>query len=179
MVGLETFKGRPVTLTSALLATWLATGAATPLGEPELAAVLRDAYHAEAGADVPRPLLVAAWAHVALETGRALGGVEGRPMITSRGFNLGSVGAVEGPHHYVAGHRHRTGVDHIDAARAYWRAVLPCSGAVRAMMDGSAAATAGALAACGYHRTEVEAYGRALRALSGTAERAVAVCEGP
>ncbi len=164
-------------LASALLATWLATGAATPLGEPELAAVLRDAYHAEAGADVPRELLVAAWAHVALETGRSLAGE--RPMITSRGFNLGSVGAVAGPHHYVAGHRHRTGTDHIDAARAYWRAVLPCSGAVRGMMDGSAAATAGALAACGYHRTEVEAYARTLRALSGTAERAVAVCEGP
>ena len=167
-----------MTLATALLATWLATGAATPLGEPELAAVLRDAYHAEAGGDVPRPLLVAAWAHVALETGRELAGVEGRPMITSRGFNLGSVGAATGPHHYVAGHKHRTGTDHIDAARAYWRALLPCSGAVRAMMDGSAAATAGALAACGYHRTEVEAYGRALRALSGTAERAVAVCEG-
>ncbi len=164
-------------LASALLATWLATGAATPLGEPELAAVLRDAYHAEAGADVPRELLVAAWAHVALETGRSLAGE--RPLITSRGYNLGSVGALEGPHHYVAGHRHRTGTDHVDAARAYWRAVLPCSGAVRGMMDGSAAATAGALAACGYHRTEVGAYARTLRALSGTAERAVAVCEGP
>jgi hypothetical protein len=163
-------------LAAALLATWLTAGAPTPLGEPELAAVLRDAYHAEAGADVPRPLLVAAWGHVAMETGRSLAGE--RPMVTSRGYNLGSVGAAAGPHHYVAGHRHRTGVDHVDAARAYWRALLPCSGAVRAMLDGSAVATAGALAACGYHRTEVEAYARALRALSGTAERAVAVCEG-
>ena len=165
-------------IATALLATWLATGAATPLGEPELAAVLRDAYHAEAGADVPRELLVAAWAHVAMETGRSLGGTEGRPMVTSRGFNLGSVGSVVGPYHYVAGHRHRTGVDHVDAARAYWRAVLPCRGAVRGMLDGSVQATAQGLAACGYHRTEVEAYARALRALSGTAERAVAVCEG-
>ena len=163
-------------IATALLATWLATGAATPLGEPELAAVLRDAYHAEAGADVPRELLVAAWAHVAMETGRSLAGE--RPMVTSRGYNLGSVGAATGPHHYVAGHKHRTGVDHVDAARAYWRAVLPCSGAVRGMLDGSATVTAQGLAACGYHRTEVEAYARALRALSGTAERAVAVCEG-
>lgn len=163
-------------IATALLATWLATGAATPLGEPELAAVLRDAYHAEAGADVPRELLVAAWAHVAMETGRSLAGE--RPMVTSRGYNLGSVGAATGPHHYVAGHKHRTGVDHVDAARAYWRAVLPCRGAVRGMLDGSAQATAQGLAACGYHRTEVEAYARALRALSGTAERAVAVCEG-
>lgn len=167
-----------MTLATALLATWLTAGAPTPIGEPELAAVLRDAYHAEAGADVPRALLVAAWAHVAMETGRVVGGAEGRPMVTSRGFNLGSVGAASGPHHYVAGHRHRTGTDHIDAAQAYWRAVLPCRGAVRGMLDGSAAATAQGLAACGYHRTEVDRYARALRALSGTAERAVAVCEG-
>ena len=163
-------------IATALLATWLATGAATPLGEPELAAVLRDAYHAEAGADVPRELLVAAWAHVAMETGRSLAGE--RPMVLSRGYNLGSVGAATGPHHYVAGHRHRTGTDHIDAAQAYWRAVLPCRGAVRGMLDGSVQATAQGLAACGYHRTEVATYARALRALSGTAERAVAVCEG-
>jgi hypothetical protein len=166
-------------IASVVFAAWLISGELTPIGEPELAAVLRDAYHAEAGADVPRPLLVGAWGHVAIETGRLLGTPEGRPMITSRGFNLGSVGASGEPYHYVAGHRHRTGTDHVDGARAYWRALLPCTGAVRGMLDGDPTVTAQALAACGYHRTEVQLYARALRQISGTADAAVRVCEGP
>jgi hypothetical protein len=41
-------------IASVVFAAWLISGELTPIGEPELAAVLRDAYHAEAGADVPR-----------------------------------------------------------------------------------------------------------------------------
>ena len=99
-------------------------------------------------------------------------------MITSRGFNLGSVGASEQPYHFVAGHKHRTGTDHVDGARAYWRALLPCTRAVRGMLDGDALVTAQALAACGYHRTEPAFYARALGQISGTADAAVRVCEG-
>lgn len=53
----------------------------TPLGEPETAAVLRDAYHAVAGDFPPRPLLSSATTHILFETGRSLAGP--RPMVTS------------------------------------------------------------------------------------------------
>lgn len=60
----------------------------TPIGELELSAVLRDAYHHETGSFPRRELLASAWAHVALETGR------GRASIH---HNLGAVGWTGGP----------------------------------------------------------------------------------
>lgn len=155
-----------------LTACLLAVALATPLGEPELAAVLRDGYHAVTGRRVRRGLLVGATAQVMLETGR--GEVDGRMMILSRGHNLGAVGAAKGqPCHAVSGHRHRTGTDHVDAARAYWRAALRCSAGMRGLEDGDAHEAARGLAACGYHRTDVATYARGLAGLRGTAWRAV------
>lgn len=135
----------------------------TPLGELELAAVLRDAYHHETGAFPRRELLASAWAHVALETGR------GRASIH---HNLGAVGWTGGPFFRVAGQRLQVYPDFIDAARGYWTIVLRCSSAVRAFSDGDLVSAAGSLQRCGYHRSDVDGYARGLTSLRGAGMRA-------
>lgn len=139
----------------------------TPIGEAELAAVLRDAHHAETGAFPPRQRLTMATAHVMFETGRAGG------YVASEQHNLGAIGAPSGPFVRVGGHRLRAAPDFVDAARAYWRTVLRCGSAVRAFDDFAPEEAGQALGRCRFHRSDSVAYGRALRGLVGSAERAV------
>jgi hypothetical protein len=141
----------------------------TPIGEAELAAVLRDAHHAETGAFPPRQRLTMATAHVMFETGRAGG------FVASEQHNLGAIGAPSGPFVKVAGHRLRAAPDFVDGARAYWRTVLRCGSAVRAFDDFAPEEAARALNRCGYSRTPDDRYGRALRGLVGSAGQAVSV----
>lgn len=136
----------------------------TPLGEPELAAVLRDAHHAVTHAFPQRRRLVSATDHVMFETGRGK---------ASRCNNLGAIGAVKGPFFRIAGHRLAAFPDFIEGARAYWKTVLRCTSAMRAFDDDNLTEAAYALGRCKYHRTPNDAYARGLNGLRGAAVRAV------
>lgn len=141
----------------------------TPIGEAELAAVLRDAHHAESGRFPPRQRLTMATAHVLFETGRAGG------MVASEQHNLGAIGAPAGPFFRVAGHSLRAAPDFIEGARAYWRTVLRCGSGVRAFDDFSPEEAGRALGRCRYFAADQYVYSTGMRGLIGAAERAVAV----
>lgn len=128
----------------------------TPLGELELAAVLRDGHHFVFGTFPSRRRLGVAWAQTALECGR------GAKTI---GWNVGQIGALEGqPFHWIAGHKFRDYDDAIDGARSYWFAVKPFTRALHSFDAGDPGGAARALSGH-YFRANADDYARAMLAL--------------
>ncbi len=107
-----------------------------------------------------------AWAQAALECGRGARAVN---------WNFGNVGAsASAPHHVIAGQSFASYEDAIEGAQGYWLAVRAvCSGSLRAFDDGDPEGAADRLSRCGYHRSDVDAYGAAMSALYGHALRRV------
>lgn len=139
---------------------------ATPIGQVELAAVLRDSHHEVFGRFPSARRLRTAWAHVAFENGQ---GSE------SWCHNLGMVGADRGRAHFLVGGSRLAALPSFrDGAALYWRTVRRlCSGALAFFDAGDGYGAGLALGRCGYHRTEPEAYARAVRDLGGAAGAAV------
>lgn len=143
---------------SLLLAAALACAQPTPLGELELAAVLRDGHHAVFGRFPSRQRLASAWAHVALESGRGA---------RSCSHNIGSIGARgDAPAYVIAGARFAVEPSFRDGAEAYWRTLRRCTSALGAFDSGDVRYAAVRLARCGYHRSDVDTYGDALAGLA-------------
>lgn len=151
---------------AALLLT-LATCGPTPIGKPELAAVLRDGHHAVFGVFPSRARLRSAWAQSALEVGQGA---------RSRCHDVASIGA--GPHEpffVVAGAHFGARRDFLDGAIAYWTTVRRCEAALHAFDAELPEEAAFALRRCGYYRVSEALYAAGLRGLRGAARRAVAV----
>ena len=148
----------------ALAITAQVQATSTPIGEPELAAVLRDAHYAVVHRFPSRHRLVSSTTHVMFETGRGA---------ASKCHNLGAIGAIKGPFFRIAGHRLMAFEDFIDAGKAYWRTVPKCTSAVQAFDEERLTDASASLARCGYHRTKTDVYARGLTGLVGVAWRAV------
>ena len=149
-------------LCAVLAAGILCSRTPTPIGELELAAVLRDAHGAVFQASPSAHRLAIAWAQAALECGRGQRAVN---------WNFGNVGAAaQQPHHVIAGQSFASYQDAVEGAQGYWRAIAAvCSGALRAFDDGDPAGAARRLARCHYHQADVDSYSAAMTSLYGHA----------
>lgn len=152
---------------------------ATPLGELELAAVLRDAHTHIFGEPPSTHCLAVAWAQCAEEHGR------GRFIWCHNIGNVTAFGSWSGDYyviHFKPGTnpndaptmRFRAHADFIDGARDYWNVLRVHYGHALLVFDsGGAAAAAASLKAAGYFTAPLEPYARSMVSLYETALRHV------
>lgn len=132
--------------------------AKAPIGDGELAAVLRDGHEAVFGYPAPRRRLAGVWALARLE-GSRVGICNG---------NLGSIHAGKGqPYCFHGGYRFAWAANHREHAERLWRLLRDHYRGALAWWDaGDVDAAARSLARAGYHRTDAAVYGRGLRTLT-------------
>lgn len=129
----------------------------TPIGDVELALVLREAHADVFGHPPPARRLAGVWALARLEGSRV-----------GWCHNLGSVGATGAtPYCIHGGRRHAWAPTHREGAARLWRVLRQSySGALARFDAGDVDGAAGVLARAGYHRADPEVYRRGLRTLS-------------
>jgi hypothetical protein len=136
----------------------------TPLGEKQLMNVLKHTHQEVFDRPASRERLAMAWAQVALENGR------GKLTLN---HNLGNVGAIKNQRYYRKGPaRFRSFSAFHEGGRAYWNVLKNnCAGALQTFRSMDPMLTAKKLRRCGYHRTEVELYGKVLHGLMWTGHK--------
>jgi hypothetical protein len=134
------------------------TKTATPIGDVELATVLRDAHLEVFGEPASKARLAVAWGQIAFENGR------GKETFN---YNLGNIGPYKGRPYYKQGlSRFRAFTGFHEAAKVYWELLRDrCSGAMHSFDAMDALYTATKLRRCGYHGADIDLYARGLGSL--------------
>ncbi len=137
----------------------------TPIGEPELAAVLRDGHNAVFGYFPSKKRLAVGWAQVALENGR------GKKTFN---HNLGKITSFGTRPYYVQKHRFRAHNNFREGAEDYWRVVNKmCKRALPHFDKGDPYTAAQILSSCGYYEADKYKYGKSMQWLYNYANKKV------
>jgi len=126
----------------------------TPIGKPEMAAVLRDAHYSVFGYFPSKRRLAVAWAQVAIEN---------RQGLEVYNHNLGNITSGKDRPYYVKRNRFRAHKTFSDGAIDYWNVVKKmCSRSFKYFNKGQPYQAAQVLKQCGYYGANADRYGKAM-----------------
>jgi hypothetical protein len=126
----------------------------TPIGKPELAAVLRDGHYAVFGYFPSDERLAVAWAQVAIEN---------RQGLEVYNHNLGNITSGKNRPYYVKHNRFRAHKTFSDGAIDYWNVVKKlCRSSFKHFDKGEPYQAAQVLKRCGYYGADSDKYGKAM-----------------
>lgn len=125
----------------------------TPVSELQLAEALIVAHRDVAKKRANGHRISVAWAQVALESGRGA---------RTRAYNIGQIDNGKARYKTLR-----------EGAQAYWRAVGRCKSSLGYFDVGDAYGAGKSLRKCGYHRTDPEVYGEAMRKLKADFDKEI------
>jgi len=129
----------------------------TPIGQLELAAVLRNGHYAVFKKFPSDKRLAVGWAQVAIENGQGY---------HTFNHNLGNINSAKTRPYYVKHHRFKSHKDFMDGAADYWKIVNGmCKSSLVAFDAGAPRWAAYRLHACGYYGADPTEYGKAMQQL--------------
>ena len=137
----------------------------TPIGKPELAAVLRDGHLAALGHKPNKKRLAVAWAQVALENR------QGKEVYN---YNLGNITSSKSRPFFVKRNRFRAHRNFNEGAADYWKVVHKmCKRSLKYFDRGQPRLAARQLYRCGYYKADPNKYANSMLWLYRYANRKV------
>lgn len=126
----------------------------TPIGQLELAQVLKNSHYSVFGEFPSDKRLAVAWAQVAIENGQGY---------QTFNHNLGNINSAKSRPYYLKHHRFKSHKDFIDGGIDYWKIVHKmCRSSLPAFDAGAPRWAANRLSACGYYGADKTKYGHAM-----------------